>query len=147
VYDVALDNHDRPVIVYETVRSPQHHLYWYARWTGAGWIHKFLVDGGPSISPGTMESGYAGGLTVDHSNPSVVFLSRKLGSHFQIERWTTADHGSTWNHTIVTRAAGIDNLRPVVPPGPGEGLLWLRGRYVSYTGYQTQMAFEPPPRG
>jgi hypothetical protein len=34
VYDVALDNHDRPVIVYETVRSPQHHLYWYARWTG-----------------------------------------------------------------------------------------------------------------
>jgi hypothetical protein len=140
VYDVALTAAGSPVIVYETLPSTGHHLYWYARHRGFRWVSTLLTDGGPSISPGTIESGYAGGITLDHADPSVVYLSRKEGAHFEIERWRTLDAGASWRHATVTRAATVDNIRPVVPRGGG-GLMWLRGHYGSYTGFATQIAY------
>jgi hypothetical protein len=143
VWDVALGRGDRPVIVYATFPRRPYSDYWYARWNGRRWVSHFLTFAGPTISPGTIEYEYSPGITLDHSNPSIVYLSRKApGGGYEIQRWTTSDGGSRWQVRTVVPADGIDNVRPVVPRdgGPIE-LLWLRGDYRSYTTYRTSIAF------
>lgn len=143
VWDVALDARRRPVIAYATFPSVHNHAYWYARWNGRRWVSHFLTFAGPSISPGTIEQQYSGGMALDHSDPSVVYLSRKVAGRFQIERWSTHNGGYSWLRRTVVRD-GADDLRPVVPRGPSRGgvrLMWLQGYYGSYTTYRTWVAF------
>jgi hypothetical protein len=140
VWDVALGSDGHPVIVYATFPSTTDHAYWYARWNGRRWVSHFLTFAGPSISPRTIEFEYSGGITLDHGDPSIVYLSRKVGRAFRIERWVTGNGGYGWRHEVVVRGGAVDNVRPVVPRGSDGGpmsLLWLRGVYGSYTGYRT----------
>jgi hypothetical protein len=144
VWDVALDPGGHRAIVYATFPSANDHLYWYARWTGRRWASHLLTHGGPTISPGTIEGEYSGGLALDHGNPSIVYLSRKVKGWFEIERWTTPDAGAHWRHTLVARNPGADDLRPVVTRGSDGGpmsVLWLSGHYGSYTDYHTSIDF------
>jgi hypothetical protein len=144
VWDVAFDPHGRPVILYATFPSNRNHVYWYARWNGQRWISHFITFAGGTISPGTIEIEYSGGMTLDHANPAVVYLSRQVGGAWEIERWTTSDGGFTWRHATVVRGDGTDNVRPVVPRGWDAGpmaLLWLHGHYGSYTDYRTSVDF------
>jgi BNR repeat-containing family member len=144
VWDVALDPRSgRPVIVYATFPSAQHHDYWYADWTGTRWASHFLTGAGGTIAPGTMEFEYSGGITLDHSDPSIVYLSRDVDGGYEIERWTTDDGGTSWHHTVVV-PPGTDNVRPVVPRGWDQGpmsLLWLHGHYGDYTTYRTSIYY------
>jgi hypothetical protein len=144
VWDVAFDSQGRPVILYATFPSPRDHVYWYAHWNGVAWVSHFITLAGGTISPGTIEFEYSGGMTLDHSNPSIVYLSRQVGRGFDIERWTTSDGGATWRHRTVVPAGGTDNVRPVVPRGSDGGpmsLLWLRGDYRGYTDYRTSVDY------
>ena len=144
VWDVALDPRGRPVIVYATFPSVQRQEYWYAAWTGMRWISHFLTTGGGTISPGTREYEYSGGIALDHSDPSILYLSRQVSGGFEIERWTTADGGVRWRHVVVVPAGGTENVRPLVPRGWDRGrmsLLWLRGRYGYFTRYRTSVDF------
>lgn len=141
VWDVAFGPDGRPVIVYATFPSLTNHAYWYARWNGTRWVSHFLTFAGPTISPGTIESYYSGGIALDHANPSVVYLSRKVGRRFRIERWATPDGGRRWRRTVVVDAA-TDAVRPVVPRGSGPlGLMWMSGHYGRYIHYRTSIAF------
>jgi hypothetical protein len=143
VWDVALGAHGRPVIVYATFGNLRNHAYWYARWTGRRWSSHLITFGGPTISPGTIETEYSGGLALDHRDPAIVYASRKVRGRFEIERWVTPDGGSHWHHVTVARSARADSVRPVVPRGPAGpvALLWLSGRYRSYTTYRTSVAY------
>jgi hypothetical protein len=144
VWDVALRHDGRPVIVYATFPSYEHHEYWYADWTGARWESHFLTSGGGTISPGGIEYEYSGGIELDHSDPSNVYLSRQAAGGFEIDRWATNDGGLRWRHVTLVRAGGTDNVRPVVPRGWDHGpmrLLWLRGNYRSYSEYRTSIAY------
>ncbi len=144
VWDVALDPRGHPVIVYATFPSTSHHDYWYAKWTGTRWVTHFLTDGGGTIAPDTIEIEYSGGITLDHSDPSIVYLSRQVSNGWEIERWTTPDGGFHWSHQVVVPADGTHNVRPVVPRGWDHGpmsLLWLRGHYGDYTNYRTSIDY------
>ncbi len=142
VWDVALGKGDHPVIVYATFPSNANHAYWYARFDGRRWVSHFLTYAGPSISPDTIEYEYSGGITLDHSDPSILYLSRKVGGSYQIERWVTSDGGARWRHSVVVRGGAVDNVRPVVPRGGGPtSLLWLRGDYINYRSYRTEIAY------
>lgn len=144
VWDVALDSHGYPVIVYATFPSAQRHLYWYARFNGRRWVSHYMTVGGPTISPDTIEIEYSGGMALDHSNPSVVYVSRKVQGWYEIERWVTPDGGASWTHTTVVRTPGADNVRPVIARGSDGGpmsLLWLHGHYGDYTDYRTSVSF------
>jgi hypothetical protein len=144
VWDVALGSRGRPVIVYATFPTISNHAYWYARWNGTRWVSHLMTFAGGTISPATLEQQYSGGLALDHSDPSIVYLSRKVMGSFEIERWTTRDGGSTWHYTTIVRSNGVDNVRPIVTrgaPGGPMSLLWLRGTYGSYTNYHTSIAF------
>ena len=59
---------------------------------------------------------YSGGLTLDHEDPSRVYLSRQTGpGAWQVETWTTADGGASWTSQAVSTAG--KNVRPVSPRG------------------------------
>lgn len=145
VDDVAFDRHGHPVITFETYPSgAQHHMYWYARWTGRGWSLRQLVDGGPTISPGTLEYEYSGGIMLDHNRPGTVYLSRKIGPAWQLERWVTPDGGDHWRHVQITHG-GTSNVRPVVVRESSDRLspvAWLRGTYGTYTSFNTSVVLK-----
>jgi len=147
VWDIAFGSHSRPVIVYATYPSKGNTQYWYANWTGHRWVSHFMTNAGGSIAPTTIEQQYSGGITLDHSDTNIVYLSREVDGGFDLERWTTDDGGHRWQHTTVVHAAkGLDNVRPVVPRGWTNGpmgLLWLRGDYDSYATYKTSIAYLP----
>jgi hypothetical protein len=139
---VALARDGDPVIVYATFPSVSDDAYWYARWNDRRWVSHFLTFGGPSISPGTLETEYSGGIALDHSDPSTLYLSKKVGRRFEIQRWTTGDGGYRWRHATVIDTGG-DAVRPVVPRGPTGPirLVWMRGDYGQYIHYRTSIAF------
>ncbi|MGZ4225407.1 MAG: BNR-4 repeat-containing protein [Solirubrobacteraceae bacterium] len=144
VWDVAIGPDGRPVIVYATFPPGAQHVYCYARFDGRRWISHRLTSAGGSISPGTTELQYSGGVALDHTQPSTVYLSRQVHGGWQIERWTSPDGGAHWRRTVVVPADGTENVRPVVPrgyTGGPVGLLWLRGVYGTYTDYRTSIAF------
>ena len=135
VFDVAADGRGRPVIAYVTYPSPRRPLYRYARWSGRRWVNHDIVRAGPPIA-----GRYAAGMSLDHEDPSVVYLSRKRDGEFEIERWRTRTGGRTWSHTLVTSGSPVPNFRPVTPRGLRGGrdtVVWLRGRYPGYRNYLT----------
>ena len=140
----VLPNAVQPVIVYATFPSTHNHAYCYARFDGRHWVSHFLTYAGGTIANTAFEAEYSGGIALDHSDPSIVYLSRQVGRLFQIERWVTADRGARWRHRVVVRGGALDNVRPVVPRGSHGGpmsLLWLRGAYNDYRTYRTQIAY------
>jgi len=88
---------------------------------------------------------YSAGIVLDHENPEIVYLARKKGNWFQIEAWRTGDGGATWAVTPITTSAK-DHMRPVAPRNYAGTqrvqLLFMFGRYKSYTTYATDIALE-----
>jgi hypothetical protein len=144
VHDVAADSAGLPVILLASFPSASDHRYRYARWTGTSWqVHEITAAGGSFRGDGGSPY-YSGGLTLDHEDPSRVYLSRQVGAGWQVEAWTTADGGATWISQQVS--AGTEkNVRPVSPrgmAGPFGGdlsAIWMRGPYDSYTTYRTSI--------
>ena len=142
VHDVAADSAGRPVIVFATFPSAADHRYFYARWTGSAWDIHQITPGGGSIREDGGSPYYSGGLTLDHENPSRVYLSRQVGSSWQVETWTTSNGGSSWSSSAVATAG--KNVRPVSPRGMSAtggdmSVIWMNGSYPSWVGYQTQV--------
>ncbi len=145
VWDIALDNMGDPVIAYTLLPRETDHRYAYARWTGKGWLNVELTSGGkwfPQTPEGEneREPHYSGGMCLDHSNPSWVYLSRQIKGVFEIEKWSSLDNGKTWVSLPITENSDSLNVRPVVPRGySGENnhVLWMNGQYIHYTNYGT----------
>jgi PKD repeat protein len=141
VHDVAADSAGRPVIVFASFPSAADHRYHYARWTGSAWdIHQITPAGGSFREDGGSPY-YSGGLTLDHEDPSHVYLSRQAGTSWQVEAWTTTDGGTSWTSQALTAGAG-KNVRPISPRGQAAvggdmSVLWMNGGYPSYVSYDT----------
>lgn len=116
VHDVAADSAGRPVIVFASFPAADDHRYHYARWTGSSWdVHQITPAGG-SISADGHEAQYSGGITLDHEDPSRVYLSREVGTAWAVEIWTTSNGGANWVSQAVT-SDSAKNVRPVSPRG------------------------------
>ncbi|GAH06405.1 unnamed protein product, partial [marine sediment metagenome] len=84
---------------------------------------------------------------LDHSNPSVVYLSREVNGVFEIEKWTTPDGGAAWTSQNITAGSQKNNVRPVVSRShkPGRpALFWMHGDYIYYTRYHTAIKTNLP---
>ncbi|RFU85026.1 hypothetical protein DY218_19530 [Streptomyces triticagri] len=148
IHDIADDGRGRPVLTYAVFPTDADHRYRYARWDGDGFVDGEITAAGDTISEDPSEPNYSGGITLDHDDPSVVLLSRQVGAVHEVERWTTADHGRTWSSEAITAGSNEPQVRPLSPRGlPSSeqlGILWMAGRYPSYTDYRTRiMATEP----
>ena len=80
-------------------------------------MNEITAAGGSFAEEADRSPRYSGGITLDHEDPSRVYLSRQVGSGaWQVETWTTADGGASWSPATV-QSAGGKNVRPVSPRG------------------------------
>jgi hypothetical protein len=155
IWDIALDARKSPVIVYAAFPEENRHLYRYARWNGGRWDDYEVIAAGqwfPKTPAGKKEPEphYSGGIVLDHTDPSIVYLSRQVNGVFEIETWVTADLGRTWHSTPLTAGSTLDNVRPVAvhnrnrdhPPS----VLWMQNfRYIHYTDYRAAIKMNVSP--
>ncbi len=157
IWDIAVDSDGYPVIAYVNFPETTDHRYRYARWDGRSWLDTELcpaggwtVDFSPARKPlHRFELWYSGGITLDHEDPSVVYLSRPVDGIFEIERWVTPDGGRTWTSEPVTCGSRKDNTRPCVPRGHepgGPDVIWMYGDYIHYRDYETSMRMRVEPK-
>ena len=148
VHDVALDAAGNPVIVYATFPTDTDHRYRYARWNGSSWTDRELVRAGRSMSVDPREPNYSGGITLDHEDPSTVYLSRQVAGVFETEVWTTPDEGASWSSRSLTSGSARGNYRPISPrgqTGDSHDIVWMHGRYPGFTSYQTGLRTRSVP--
>jgi hypothetical protein len=145
VHDTAIDSDGRPVIVFAVFASASDHRYFYARWTGSRWENHEITPAGGSMEADGTQPYYSGGITLDHEDPSRVYLSRQVAGVFEVETRTTSDGGASWSREAITANSSEQNVRPISPRGliPFSGdmsVLWMRGAYDSYITYRTSIA-------
>jgi hypothetical protein len=129
-YDLALDANKNPVTVMDMFKDTSINIYWYMRWTGTTWFKTPFVNSGMYRG---CQSGFAAGITLDHENPSNVYLCRQMlkpsatpfnmadtsytnyktnlkascwttsAYPHELEKWTTPDGGATWDTMPITR--------------------------------------------
>lgn len=157
IHDVAVGADGKPVVVFASfpsATSATGHLYHYARWNGSTWDVHTIVPAGGSISTGGRSPMYSGGITLDHDDPTTVYLSRQAGQGFNVEVWRTPDGGATWSSRLLTPGSTVKNVRPFSPRGDepgGEMVMWMSGTYTNYNSFQTQVTalngelFPPAP--
>jgi len=147
--DLHLDPDGNPVAVYSVHLSDADHRYRYAHWDGRRWEDHEMAFAGTRLYQG--EEHYTGLVSIDPDHVNVVYLSanvdpatgKALASatdgkrHYEIFKGVTLDGGATWAWTPITWDSTVDNIRPTVPAWDGKrtAVLWLRGRYASYTNY------------
>jgi hypothetical protein len=149
VWDIALDSMERPVIAYTSLPSITDHRYRYSRWDGKGWVSNEITNAGkwfPQTRSGAVEEEphYSGGMSLDHNNPSVIYLSKPVNGVFEIQRWVTSDLGKSWTSSQITRASTRNNVRPFAVRGYKQGelsLLWMYGDYITYTNYNMGLKY------
>jgi hypothetical protein len=133
VMDVAAAANASPVIVYVRLkqRATEYH---YVTWRDGAWQDRRICS-----SPLLRGRGnYPGGLTIDHRDPRVLYVSRKVGDHFEVEAWATADAGDTWANKSLTDRTDSDSFRPTSALG-GSTVLWMTGTYAHYTRFDTRI--------
>ena len=177
VWDIMYDANDNPVILYDMFfNNNSTHVYWYLRWTGSYWFKRPLVNSGNNM--GVAGQQFCGGFTFDHENPNTIYMSRQLlkssatpfnladtsfanykkialtnfvtvDSDFELDKWTTADGGLTWDSVAITRGSAAKNIRPCVPRGHKDNmnvnLIWLDGTCTSMGGDGYNMAVRMYP--
>lgn len=145
ISDIALDRNHRPIMVYTRYPTENDHRYHYAKWDGKQWHDEELTNAGPSMcvvpeGVKNTEPFYAGGIALDHQNPSNVYFSKKYGEFFEMEHWITKNN--KWRSERLTKNSAENNYRPVVVSGAPKGksiVLWMTGQYQHYTKFDTDL--------
>jgi hypothetical protein len=98
------------------------------RWRSGAWQVDTVVDDVGGFLGDTFQSG----CDMKPDDPDVVYASVKVGSSWQMFRYTTADDGPTWTDEQLSDGAG-DNFSPVMVDNNAVGLegLWLFGSYTN----------------
>lgn len=160
-HDIALDDAGHPRVVYsvqmDSAELPprqggEDHRYRYAVWNGQKWLDREIARAGRRLYAG--EDDYTGGICLDPAVPGVVYIATSVhpltgapltSGHYEIFRGSGSAGDGVWMWTPVTASSNADNLRPIMPAGEIEGqaaLLWLRGRYRTYTDYDLEVVLQ-----
>ncbi|HRE52775.1 MAG TPA: BNR-4 repeat-containing protein [Flavitalea sp.] len=150
ISDIALDKKGNPAIVYTRYPQDDDHRYHYARWDGKKWKDEEICKAGSWITvvrPGEKitEHYYSGGISLDHHDPSNVYLSRQENGVFEVEHWKKKK--TSWKRNPLTAQSGMSNLRPYVVAGyTGKHsiVLWMTGLYHHYTDFVTDIRINEP---
>lgn len=143
IWDIAQDEKGNPVIAYAKFPDDSNHIYCYARWDGKKWQNYDLVNSGgwfPETKEGIEEPepNYSGGMSIDHENTNILYLSVRRDSVFEIEKWETKNGGKSWKVKALTDGSMKDNVRPFAVRNSAKGnspqVCWMQNtRYHFYS--------------
>lgn len=155
VWQTCTDTDGNPVIAMVQISNDKNtHNYYYAKWTGTQWRKTFLANGGGKFhQTDGLELCYSGGMTIDDSNPNIVYCSQPVagtnGTKYEIVKYTIATDGTIQRSENVTQNSALNNARPYIIRNSGNSPLrlgWMYGNYydwiVSSTrplGYPTEI--------
>lgn len=141
VWDVAKDENGLPVVLFTRISNDKsQHDYYYAKWNPETqtWDKTFIADGGGWFHQNGdgKEKCYSGGMCLDHSDPSIVYVSKPTeglyGSVYEIWK-LVMDNGSVESETQITFNSKYNNVRPFVAWGSSSddliSLTWMNGLY------------------
>ena len=135
--DVAEDRSGRPVVVYSSLVGTSD-TFRYGRWDGRRWRTHSIAKAGR-----TLFTYHNSGVTLDHSDPSWVVLSRTIDGQNEIEARHTPDHGDSWCQIPLTSGSSGFNIRPVIPRGLSDPrrlvVLYVSGSAKSFREYDTDV--------
>lgn len=151
IWDIAIDEKNRPILAFSTLPEETRHLYHYSYWNGDKWMDKVVCPAGSAfprfVRPKEArdpEPHYSGGIALDHTNPHIVYTSRPINDRFEIEKWTFVDDDKAMESESITISSLRDNIRPFavrnMKAGEAGGLLWMNIRdYEHYTRFHTSL--------
>lgn len=146
IWDATIDQKGRPYAVYSRLPEEAKHQYHYAFWNGHRWVDRKAADAGgwfPETPQGTTEREphYSGGIAIDPEDPRMIYVSRPVDGHHEIEARFTLDEGLSWAVHPITVSSLFNNVRPYVPRGGSRLLLWMRNEpgYIHYTQFGSKL--------
>jgi len=151
IFDVVVDDHERPAIAYTRYPRVKTHDYHYAIYDKGKWVdHKVIYSG--TWFPEDLhnerqkELNYSGGLTIDPTNANTLYMSHMVDGVFEISKGVSSDLGASWEITPITQESKYDNVRPYVPRYREKGdhnlVFWMQNeRYIHYTDYRSRILY------
>lgn len=151
-WDIAIDREGYPVILFVRINEQKdHHHYCYAKWSGSEWRITPLADGGRWFHQNDQrEHCYSGGMTLDHADPSTVYMSiPSRGKHgddiFEIHQFVIAADGAIAQSYQVTENSAKNNVRPFVVRNASKDapyyLIWMHGDYYYWDHTQGRLGY------
>ena len=146
VWDLVRESDGTLHAVWAVFVTSEDHRYYYAKCVAGAWTTPVEVtNAGVWLYAG--EPYYSGGICIDATNPTRLYLSKKTPSVrvWELSEWRTTDGGATWaKHADITSGNSPDsiNARPFSPRGHnGElpVLWWEASNYTSYTSYTARI--------
>jgi hypothetical protein len=141
VWDITRGADGHPRVLFARFPSTTDHRYMFSRWTGSAWTTPVeITTAGPYLY--AAEANYSGGICFDAADPDTVYLSKQVGSVWELSEWVTGDSGATWSKVRdIDNGVSSRNCRPFSPRNHnGElAVVWWRGTYTSYTSYSTSI--------
>ncbi|MBR5535326.1 MAG: BNR-4 repeat-containing protein [Clostridia bacterium] len=142
VWDVCKDGDQNPVILFTRLSSDKRqHDYYYGKWNPDKkiWEKTFIADGGKWFhqNANSSEKCYSGGMCLDHSDPSVLYLSKPTAGFYGdvYEIWKIEMDGvKIKSETQITKNSRYNNVRPFMAWGADSendriSLTWMNGLY------------------
>ena len=141
VWDIkyGLDGHPR--VLFTWYPSTTDHRYMYSRWSGSAWTAPVeITNAGTYLY--SAEPNYSGGICFESKDANRVYLSKQVGSYWEIQEFATPDSGATWAKVSdITAGSTVRNCRPFSPRNHPyrKAVVWWSGTYTSYTSYNTSI--------
>jgi rhamnogalacturonyl hydrolase YesR len=155
IWDIAEDKSGNPVVVYAKFPNDTTHVYSYAYFDRGNWQNLDLINSGswfPKTPAGEVEreTYYSGGMSIDKEDPSIIYLSVKRDSVFEIEKWVTKNKGKKWTVEAITKGSSKDNIRPFAVLNAAENnpnqVLWMTNtHYRHYSDYHSSIKADLKP--
>lgn len=137
VWDIAIDDNGYPVILIDVfVNISTDHRYNYATFNGTDWTVQEICEAGAPIQ-GSPQRSYAAGMYLDRNDTNIVYAGRNVGDYWEMDKYTTADGGATWDYIHLYNPNTEKSIRPKAVVN-SYGLLdavWATGTYNTYTSY------------
>lgn len=146
--DVATDKEGNPAAVFTA--KPRHGgaSVYYSRWNGQHWKTERITSEGYGLYSKKTKPRHYGfyptaGMTLDHGDPSTVYLSRQVDHQMRVERWQHEAPGR-WTHEFVS-PRNKSCVRPASVRGgkPGE-VAMACGDYDNWLSFRTNIYLATP---
>lgn len=110
------------------------------------WVNQIVCQSGQAAVVGNR---YFGGLSFDKQDMQTVYVSRREGGLFRIEKWKTSDYGASWDSIELLDEGEKRSeilMRPIIPYNAHEDIevIFIKGAYPTYLDYNTDLVFYAP---